>query len=259
LDDQFFGGRAEQLSPAPSAVGFANPTYSTTNIQVAGVDEADIVKTDGTYIYVATTNNYYSASQNNLYIVKADPQDPRVIAEIDLGNETYIAGIFLSQDSNQLVVIGSQYQIYALDVARPEIAIYPYYSSVNTFLSVYDISEKTHPVLARNLTLSGSYFNSRMIDDYVYVVVSQSAYVYEDVVPLPRVYTATDTDEIPATKVYYSDTANFTYEHNVRLTREHVRDLSNVERRAVHVNLQSKHQRRLFDFRSQRQRTRLRP
>jgi uncharacterized secreted protein with C-terminal beta-propeller domain len=101
-----------------------------------------------------------------------------------------------------------------LDVARPEIAIYPYYSSVNTFLSVYDISEKTHPVLARNLTLSGSYFNSRMIGDYVYVVVSQSAYVYEDVVPLPKVYTATGTDEIPATKVYYSDTANFTYVEN---------------------------------------------
>jgi uncharacterized secreted protein with C-terminal beta-propeller domain len=216
LDDQFFGGRSgqEALSPAPSAVDSAQPTYSTTNIQVAGVDEADIVKTDGTYIYVASTNNYYAASQNNLYIVKADPQDPRVIAEINLGNETYIAGIFLSQDSNQLVVIGSQYQVYALDVARPEIAIYPYYSSVNTFLSVYDISEKTHPVLARNLTLSGSYFNSRMIGDYVYVVVSQSAYVYEDVVPLPKVYTATGTDEIPATKVYYSDTANFTYVEN---------------------------------------------
>jgi inhibitor of cysteine peptidase len=212
LDAQFFGGRAESV-PAPDTIGFAG-VYSTTNIQVAGVDEADIVKTDGQYIYAATTNDYYSASQNNVYIVKADPQDPRVIAKISLGNETYIAGLFLSQDSNQLVVLGSRYQVYAYDGLQPSLAIYPYYNSVNTFLSVYDISEKAAPVLARNLTLSGSYFNSRMIGDYVYVVVSQSAYVYEDVVPLPMVYTATGTDEIPATKVYYSDTANYTSAEN---------------------------------------------
>ena len=211
LDEQFFGRAGQEtLSPAPTIADSATPLYSTTNIQVSGVDEADIVKTDGKYIYVATTNNYYTASQNNVYIVKADPQDPRVIAKISLGNETYVAGLFLSQDSNQLVVLGSQYQLYAYDTAQPSIAIYPYFGSVNTFLSVYDISEKAAPVLAQNLTLSGSYFNSRMIGDYVYVVVSQSAYVYEDVVPLPRVYTATGTDEISATKIFYSDTANFT-------------------------------------------------
>jgi uncharacterized secreted protein with C-terminal beta-propeller domain len=211
IDARFFEESAPV--PAPTSPGAADSaqsdSFSTTNIQVAGVDEADIVKTDGKYIYVATTNNYYSASQNNVFIVKADPQDPRVIAEITFGNETYVAGLFLSQDSNQLVVLGSQYQVYAYDAPRPEIAMYPYYSSVNTFLSVYDISEKTYPVLARNLTLSGSYFNSRMVGDYVYVVISQSAYVYEDVVPLPRVYTETGTDEIPATKVYYSDTADY--------------------------------------------------
>jgi inhibitor of cysteine peptidase len=219
LDNQVFGRSGQEaLSPAPPEAAPAHLLYSTTNIQVAGVDEADIIKTDGKYIYAATTNNYYTASQNNVYIVKADPQDPRVIAKISLGNETYVAGLFLSQDSSQLVVLGSQYQFYPLDVARPEIAIYPYYSSVNTFLSVYDISEKAAPVLARNLTLSGSYFNSRMIGDYVYVVVSQSAYVYENVVPLPRVYTATGTDEIPATKVYYSDTANYTYAENSYFT-----------------------------------------
>jgi inhibitor of cysteine peptidase len=218
LDSQFFGSSREALDgPVPATLGgvdFYNNAYSTTNIQVAGVDEADIVKTDGKYIYAATTNNYYTASQNNVYIVKADPQDPRVIAKISLGNETYVAGLFLSQDSNQLVVLGSQYQVYAYDVAQPSLAIYPYYSGVNTFLSVYDISEKASPVLAQNLTLSGSYFNSRMIGDYVYVVVSQSAYIYEDTVPLPKVYTATSTDEIPATKVYYSDTANFTEVEN---------------------------------------------
>jgi inhibitor of cysteine peptidase len=214
LDSQFFGSSRQAVDEAvPSAlggVGFSSNAYSTTNIQVEGVDEADIVKTDGKYLYIATKNAYYSASQNNVYIVKADPQDPRVIAKIALGNNTYVAGLFLSQDSSKLVVIGSQYQLYAYEEAAraQDILIYPYYSSVNTFLSVYDVSEKASPVLARNLTLSGSYFNSRMIGDYVYAVVSQPTYFINEDVVLPQVYENTKAFEIEPTRIYYADTVD---------------------------------------------------
>ena len=215
LDSRFFEMRGISPEPPPAPMSIDTfgsdslaESYSTTNIQVAGVDEADIVKTDGKYIYVASNNDLYSTSQNNVYIVKADPQDPRVIAEIALGNETYVAGLFLSQDSSKLVVLGSQYQVYAYDVSRSEIAIYPYYSSVNTFITVYDVSEKAMPVLARNLTLSGSYFNSRMIGDYVYAVVSQPAYILEDAVVLPQVYENAKSSEIAAERIYYADTVD---------------------------------------------------
>ena len=192
-------------------------SYSSTNIQVAGVDEADTTKTDGSYIY--TVSNDYSTG-NYICIVKADPNDPGVVAKIRLENDTYLAGMFLSQDSAKLIVIGSQYQVYALDIADGRgsslgmPSIYPYNNEVKTFVNVYDITDKAHPTLARNFTLSGSYFNSRMIGDYVYAIVSQSAYVYENVVSLPTVYTATEPAEIPATKIYYSDTANYTYAEN---------------------------------------------
>jgi uncharacterized secreted protein with C-terminal beta-propeller domain len=212
LDSQFFGSSRQALEEAaPSAIGEGDSkAYSTTNIQVEGVDEADIVKTDGDYLYVATNNNYYSASQNNVYIVKADPQDSRVIAKISLGNNTYVAGLFLSQDSNRLVVIGSQYQFYAYDgAARAEdIMIYPYYSNVNTFLCVYDVSEKAIPVLAQNLTLSGSYFNSRMIGNYVYTVVSQPTYLVNNDVVLPQVYENAEASAIEPTRIYYADTVD---------------------------------------------------
>jgi inhibitor of cysteine peptidase len=215
LDSQFFGSAREALdSPAPTATGesgdYSINSYSTTNIQVEGVDEADIVKTDGKYIYIATNNNFQSASQNNVYIVKADPQDPRVIAKIALGNNTYVAGLFLSQDSSKLVVIGSQYQLYAYEEAArsQDIMIYPYYSSVNTFLSVYDVAEKASPVLARNLTLSGSYFNSRMIGDYVYAVVSQPTYFVNNEVVLPQVYENAKAFEIEPTSIRYADTVD---------------------------------------------------
>jgi inhibitor of cysteine peptidase len=217
LDSRFFEtwSRPEAVRPDPVPAaqtadalvpGGSAESYSTTNIQVTGVDEADIVKTDGNYVYVAVNNDFYSASQNNVYIVKADPQDADVIAKIAFGNETYVAGLFLSQDSSRLVVIGSQYQFYIMDEPRAEIAIYPFYSEVNTFLCVYDVSVKASPLLMRNVTLSGSYFNSRMIGDYVYAVVSQPAGIIDDAVLLPQVYRDAETFEIGPERIYYADT-----------------------------------------------------
>ena len=227
LDQKFLAGEFRSTLggapiPAPSMTADSGGqqnlnSYSTTNIQVAGVDEADTTKTDGSYIY--TVSNDYSTG-NYIYIVKADPNDPGVVAKIRLENDTYLAGMFLSQDSTKLIAIGGQYQVYALGVAGTRRSstgmpsIYPYYNEVKTFVNVYDITDKAHPTLARNFTLSGSYFNSRMIGDYVYAIVSQSAFVYQNVVSLPTVYTAIKPAEIPPTKIYYSDTANYTYAEN---------------------------------------------
>ena len=85
---------------------------------MAGVDEADTVKTDGKYIYTVTTTQntgYYMGSftqqgSNAVYIINADPQNPGVVSKIVLGNDTEPAGLFLSQDGTKLVVIASKYQ-----------------------------------------------------------------------------------------------------------------------------------------------------
>jgi inhibitor of cysteine peptidase len=213
LDAEFFAERAPNLAPVPEPVpaqassSGQTDSYSTTNIQVAGVDEADTVKNDGKYIYTVSTEYDYPTMWNVIYIVKADPQDPKVIAKITFDNNTYPAGIFLSEDSSRLAVLASQYQVIAYDATRSEVAmIYPYQSEVNTFIYVYDISDKAYPVLARNFTISGSYFNSRMIGNYVYAVVSQPAYVLNDVVTLPRVYQETKVSDVAPSSVYYADT-----------------------------------------------------
>ena len=137
LDSQFFGATsshyqlpASALSPStgnsqntPATYSAQSAeAYSTTNIQVAGVDEADTVKTDGQYIYtVSTTQNtgyyfggYNSQTSNAVYIINADPQNPQVVSKIVLGNDTEPAGLFLSQDGNKLVVLASKYQYLRL-------------------------------------------------------------------------------------------------------------------------------------------------
>ncbi len=228
LDDAFFNQGPEsrdfampsvpaQMATSGNAEG-ATPTYSATNIQVAGVDEADIVKTDGKYVYVVQNgysqgNLIYDADsstvQNHVYIINADPQNAKVVAKISFDNNTYLAGIFLSQDSNKLAVLASQYHVYTYDEWKAQQNALLYRSDVYTFINVYDISNKVTPVLARNFTVSGSYFNSRMIGDYVYAVVSQSAYVQKDALQLPTVYAKKDISQVEPTTVYYSDQADY--------------------------------------------------
>lgn len=184
----------EGAYPAPSA-----NVHSTTNVQVAGVDEADIVKTDGEHIYVI--------AGSNVYIVKAYPPDfATLVSKIAFENYTYLAGLFVSENSNKLAVIGSKYHFL------PWKYYYNFYCiDVKTFIHIYDISNKSSPVLVRNFTMSGSYFNSRMIGEYVYAVISQPVYIIYDTVILPKIYSEDGIREIEATKIYYSNVSENYY------------------------------------------------
>jgi len=171
----------------------SEPTYSTTNIQVAGVDEADIVKTDGEYIYLV--------SGTNVFILKAYPaEEAQILSQITF-NDTSFGGIFVSQDSNRLAVLGCKYRF-------PEFYYQTFIIDVKTFMNVYDISNKSQPTLLRNFTMTGSYFNSRMIGDYVYFVVSQPSYVIYDTVILPKIYSNNIMKEMGATEVLYSNASD---------------------------------------------------
>ena len=237
LDDKFFSGNNPIPVPMPTSASaqgvfssdnnlpppqeyWARPTsdYSTTNIQVTGVDEADTVKTDGQYLYTISNTVpsgvfYYSSSNaqnlNAVYIVNADPQNAHVVSKIDMGNDTQPAGLYLSSDGNKLAVIASKYQ-YILDSSRwiegSEPMIMPaYQTDVYTYINVYDVTDKADPVLTRNFTVSGSYFNSRMIGDDIYAVVSQTAWVYNDMVSLPTVYEDKNSYSTAPSSIYYAD------------------------------------------------------
>lgn len=184
---------------APASGGSVD--YSQTNIQVAGVDEADIVKTDGKYIY--------AVSGSNVLILDAYPaENARIVSTLEFNGsvgEIYISG-------NRLVVFGQENYAYAMPqtkiaVGAPEIAsesiMRPYYYSPRTFIDVYDVSDKGSPVLARNISVDGNYYDSRMIGDYVYVIANRPVYNYGGPVPLPVLYSNSVAKEIPASEIYY--------------------------------------------------------
>jgi inhibitor of cysteine peptidase len=196
---------AEGATPGPTAPSFAPDhqasDYSTTNIQVAGVDEADIVKTDGEYIYLV--------SGNKTIIVEAyPPEQAQVLSEIEL--EGTAIGIFINGD--RLVVFESGMSYYDIRPGLLATGVYaPYYGSSKTSIEIYDISDRENPRLQRGISADGQYVSSRMIGDYAYVVVNEPVYEENDEINLPRLYSDDTEKEIPATDIYYSDVADYYY------------------------------------------------
>ncbi|MFZ7136896.1 MAG: beta-propeller domain-containing protein [archaeon] len=225
--------------------------YSGTNIQVEGVDEADIIKTDGEYIYIV--------SYGDVSIVKAyPPEEAKVVSKISV--DSSVTGIFVKD--NKLVVFETEYAVYPfygigipvletedsqelnetegddkepnkptepsnqtnlsedpdlpidkdIEPAKP---FMPIYEPPTSTIKVYDISNKANPVLTRTVSLDGSLTGSRMIGDYVYMVNNQLAtqpnYNNEDIDVVLPVIKGDNIIEIEADKVHYIDVADEIY------------------------------------------------
>ena len=186
------GAEGEGEAPAPS-----DSSYSTTNIQVAGVDEADLVKTDGQYIYLV--------SENSTFIVRAyPPEQAEIVSEIE--SEGTAIELFINGD--RLVVFEQEMPDYD-GVAEGE--SYVPYISPEVFVKVYDISDRAAPLLQRELSANGAYLDSRMIGDYVYVVINEPVYEQDGEVNLPRIQSGGNLTEIPATDIYYCNVSDYYY------------------------------------------------
>lgn len=149
--------------------------YSTTNIQVAGVDEADIVKTDGDYIYVI--NSEY------LYIIKAIDGVMEIVSKIK-SRETSTEGSStfgeMYINGNKLIVIKNTYQ-YDYGHTTKIMPDVWWGGNGGVSIVIFDITDKNNPVQVNELSQSGHYISSRMVDHYVYVTTNY--YVYGDIVP----------------------------------------------------------------------------
>lgn len=137
---------AAQTNTLSSTTG--SPSYTKTNNQVQGVDELDIVKTDGTYLYVATSQT--------VSIVRAYPvNESGVVSKINLP-DYHVVGMSLG--SQRLAVL-------AQSLVN---------SSVN--LRLYDVSSPGSPTLLNSIGISGQFVGARMAGGYFYLVVQQPSF-----------------------------------------------------------------------------------
>jgi uncharacterized secreted protein with C-terminal beta-propeller domain len=156
-------------------------SFSQTNVQVAGVDEGDTIKTDGDYIY-KIKNKINNNSSQGVQIIKALPSENMTIVQSI--NTDNITPVQLYVKDNYLIVIGSISKPIKIQ-SLPEMnqkntvkadMIYPYYSS--TSVQVYDISDKTNAKLLRKVELDGNYSASRLIGSNLYFISNK--YIYKD-------------------------------------------------------------------------------
>jgi len=144
--------------------------FSETNTQVAGVDEPEIVKTDGEYIY------YYHQLEKDDYqshvisIARAIPaNDIDVIKRIKLPQNYSGVQLFLSDD--KLVVLANRYE----------------YANTQKFVGinhdnkvaviVFDVNDPSQPELERFYLVDGYLSQSRRIDNKLYILSQNSMYV----------------------------------------------------------------------------------
>lgn len=161
------------LAPKAEVTNETGGEHSTTNIQEEGVDESDVVKTDGMYLYVATGAE--------VKVVQARPaQEMTVVAQIPVRGRVdsmYLFGCAPrpngkdrgpKQDELQcddlLIVL---YQNYSYDAVRgvPEGRSYP-----GTGVLLVDVSRPESPVALREYLFEGALETSRVTGGRLHLV-----------------------------------------------------------------------------------------
>ncbi|WP_010681122.1 beta-propeller domain-containing protein [Acetivibrio cellulolyticus] len=175
--------KADNSIQAPSAAkesvsnsaGAGQSDYSTTNVQVQGVDEADVVKTDGQYIY--------QVNNDRIVVAKAYPADQmNIISVLDFTDDNFTPQeIYLT--GNLLVAIGSYYENNTAEpnakVAADKMYIMPpYYQKNSVKAIVCDISDKANIKKIREVEIDGNYVSSRMIGSVLYMVSNKYQNIY---------------------------------------------------------------------------------
>jgi uncharacterized secreted protein with C-terminal beta-propeller domain len=164
-----------------------SPSHSETNTQEAGVDEADIVKTDGSYLYML--------SAGKLVIVDSWP-----VSRLHVESRSAVegAGLAMYLYGNRVTVLSQ------IGSAPPEDDGWPGFITFGSLwpdprprekpkvkVTVFDVTDRSAPALVEETYLDGGLLESRAIDGRVFVIVRNTALLPE---PLLRYDAARQAD-----------------------------------------------------------------
>ena len=198
--------------------------YSSTNIQELGVDEPDIVKTDGKYLYVI--------ANSTIFIINAYPaEEAAIITSISLNETQTPRNLFIKDDRLVIITQTYLYRSYAEDYddiilkddeinqegkdEAEEDSFTDYLSeywvdTTTTEIIIYDVSTKANPTRVRDIQMKGYYSSARLIDEYIYVITSYNDYepvLYDegDSIYIPKIRIDGTDRDIGLSHIYYID------------------------------------------------------
>jgi ABC-type dipeptide/oligopeptide/nickel transport system ATPase component len=144
--------------------------YSGTNLQVQGVDESDIVKTDGHYIYIADDKEVRIVDVSTGTMRQLGSIQPKLSGNLDRILEMYLADdklCLIVQTENSEIDVSADTGASSISVIE-DVAWYDT-SGIQTKLLTYDVTAPAGAKLLGTVTMDGSYDSSRKIGDMVYL------------------------------------------------------------------------------------------
>ncbi len=190
---------APVATAAPSAgVGGASAApvaFAGTRLQEQGVDEDDLVKTDGSMLYALSPQQFIYTNATST-VVPAQVQAQRRLADgtlqaagvLKLDAKAQPSGMFLASAVQRIAVIGQTQPSYRggplapttlalppAGVAAPVgTSVAPFYSNPQISLDVLSAGPTATMTIAHTVRMDGSLVGSRMIGNQLYVVSTWS-------------------------------------------------------------------------------------
>lgn len=155
-DDKAAGSAQDATASSNAAPAAASGSdHSDTNVRTEGVDEADIVKTDGEHLFILQD------SATEIAVVDATGDDMKKLGSIRSGNQGQISEFYV-RDGKAFVL--SNVSIASTDNDGNEA-----YGGTEVQLETFDIADVRNPNLVGTVTQSGWYQSSRIADGYLYL------------------------------------------------------------------------------------------
>lgn len=163
--------------------GMGDAVYGETNVQVDGVEEGDILKNDGAYLYVLR----WTTERGYVDIVDIrDKAQMRSVSQIEVcraetvdGTSTYtnISELFITGDTLTVLYTASSYSVSG---EMPEIYGAGTAGTTKTVAAVYDVTDRAAPVLRYTYAVDGRLISSRMTDSTLLLVTEYSVPLYKN-------------------------------------------------------------------------------
>jgi hypothetical protein len=157
------GDAAAEASTSPAR----SQDFSGTNVQVEGVDEPDIVKTDGERIVLI--------SDGSLIVVDVTGDEPRETGRLRLDGLA-VQSLFLSGDT--ALLFGSSWLSHPVPFLGGDVAEFAPIPQSPT-VRLIEVEIGSEPEIVRTMSIDGSFISGRMIGDSARLVITSGPVGFE--------------------------------------------------------------------------------
>lgn len=203
-------GPVFSASPAPSAA----TAFAGTTVQEGGVDEDDLLKTDGSMLYSLVrswntgTSNLVPPSKLLAHRREAGGQ-LTALGELPLVGDAYYSGLYLHAESKRVAVLG-QRDLVGLPIAGGggvAFTVYPT-SPAKISLEVVDVSTPAAATATHKIEIDGRLVGSRVIGNHLYLVSNWSPALLADRLPFNSKERADATQQLTSAAILPTITVN---------------------------------------------------